>query len=65
MLLMALSPVKEIDDLRVDVATLRALIDHLLDNGAAATDPMLRAAANVLYERVQQVTRLEQASEAA
>jgi hypothetical protein len=58
---MALSPVQEIEDLRVDIATLRALIDRILDDGVAAIDPTLRAAANVLYERVQQITRLEQA----
>ena len=65
MLLMAPFSARDIEELRLDIAALRALIDRVLDDGAAPTDPMLRAAANVLYERVQEVSRLEQAADAA
>lgn len=52
---------REIDDLRLDVKTLRALIDVALDRGVSADDVMLRACANVLYERRSRLEELEQA----
>lgn len=52
---------REIDDLRLDVRTLRALIDAALDRGVSADDVMLRACANVLYERRSRLEELEQA----
>ncbi len=45
------SPGNEIEAVRLDIETLRLLIDVSLDQGVAVNDPMLRACANVLYER--------------
>ena len=50
---------RELDDLRLDVATLRALIDAALDRGADADDFTLRACARVLYERRARLQQLE------
>jgi hypothetical protein len=51
---------KELDDLRLDIEVLRALIDAALDRGVRGDDPLLRAIASVLQERRH---RLEQLSE--
>jgi hypothetical protein len=45
------SPGNEIEAVRLDIETLRLLIDVSLAKGVAVNDPMLRACANVLYER--------------
>ena len=41
----------EIEDVRLDINTLRALIDVAIANSVRADDPVLRACANTLYER--------------
>ena len=52
----------DVDDLRLDVATLRALIDRRLDNGAVSDDDLiLVAAANLLRERQERLVDLERA----
>ena len=52
----------DVDDLRLDVATLRALIDRRLDNGAVSDDDLiLVAAANLLRERQERLSDLERA----
>jgi hypothetical protein len=52
----------DVDDLRLDVATLRALIDRRLDNGAVRDDDLiLVAAANLLRERQERLSDLERA----
>jgi hypothetical protein len=52
----------DVDDLRLDVATLRALIDRRLDNGAVSDDDLiLVAAANLLRERQERLADLERA----
>ena len=53
---------EDVDDLRLDVATLRALIDRRLDNGAVSDDDLiLVAAANLLRERQERLADLERA----
>lgn len=52
---------REIDDLRLDIHTLRTIIDLALDKGVSADDIMLRACANVLYERRTRLEELERA----
>ena len=52
---------REIDDLRLDIQTLRAIIDLALDNGVSGDDIMLRACANVLHERRTRLEELERA----
>jgi hypothetical protein len=52
---------REIDDLRLDVQTLRAVIDAALERGVRGDDVMLRACANVLYDRRTRLEELEQA----
>lgn len=52
---------REIEDLRLDVQTLRTIIDLALDRGATGEDFMLRACANVLYERRSRLEELERA----
>ncbi len=51
----------ELDDLRLDVETLRALIDLALDNGAGGDDVILKAFADVLYERRSRLEEIEHA----
>jgi hypothetical protein len=54
----------DVDDLRLDVATLRALIDRRLDNGAVSDDDLiLVAAANLLRERQERLADLERATD--
>jgi hypothetical protein len=52
---------REIDDLRLDIKTLRTIIDLALDKGVSADDIILRACANVLYERRTRLEELERA----
>jgi hypothetical protein len=52
---------REIDDLRLDVQTLRTLIDLALEKGVGGDDIMLRACANVLHERRSRLEELERA----
>ena len=52
---------REIDDLRLDVQTLRALIDAALARGVSGDDVMLRACANVLHDRRTRLEELERA----
>jgi hypothetical protein len=54
----------DVDDLRLDVATLRALIDRRLDNGAVSDDDLiLVAAANLLRERQERLADLERGTD--
>jgi hypothetical protein len=50
---------REIDDLRLDVQTLRTLIDVALDRGVSGDDLVLRACANVLHDRRSRLEGLE------
>jgi hypothetical protein len=52
---------REIDDLRLDIQTLRAIIDLALDKGVSGDEIMLRACANVLHERRTRLEQLERA----
>jgi hypothetical protein len=52
----------EIEDIRRDIKTLRTMIDTALDNGADGDDLVLRASANVLYERRARLDQLERAA---
>ena len=52
---------REIDDLRLDIQTLRTIIDLALDKGVSGDDIMLRACANVLQERRTRLEELERA----
>jgi hypothetical protein len=59
------APREDVDDLRLDIVTLRALIDRRLDNGAASNDDLiLVAAANLLRERQERLADLEQSADA-
>lgn len=49
---------KELDDLRLDIETLRTMIDLALDNGATGDDTLLKACADVLYERRRRFDQL-------
>jgi hypothetical protein len=51
----------EVDDLRLDIETLRTLIDVALDEGVSGEDLVLRACANVLHDRRSRLEALEQA----
>ena len=52
---------REIDDLRLDVQTLRTLIDLALERGVSGDDVTLRALANVLHDRRTRLEALERA----
>lgn len=52
----------KIDGIRLDIQTLRTIIDAALDNGASGEDLLLRASANVLYERRARLEQLERAA---
>ena len=52
---------REIADLRLDIETLRAVIDFT-SRDVAPPDALLRACANILYERHARLARLEEAS---
>jgi hypothetical protein len=43
----------------VDIKTLRALIDSVLDKGADGDEILLRACADILYERRSRLNQLE------
>ncbi len=51
-----------IDDLRLDVETLRTMIDVALDQGVRGEDDFLRACAAVLHERRVRLEHLERAN---
>ena len=58
---------QEIEDLRLDIATLRALIDVALDQGVSGRDYVLQGCANILYEKrrwLEQLENIEQADAA-
>ena len=50
---------REIEDLRLDIQTLRTMVDVALDSGVSPDDLMLRACANVLHDRRTQLEDLE------
>jgi hypothetical protein len=50
---------REMEAIRLDIETLRAMIDLALDRGAGAEDINLRACAQVLYERKHRLAELE------
>lgn len=52
---------REIDDLRLDIQTLHAMIDAALDKGVSGDDITIRACANVLRERRTRLEELERA----
>jgi hypothetical protein len=54
---------EELDDLRLDIEVLLALIDAALDRGITGKDPVLRAVASTLQQRrhrLQQLTGEDQ-----
>jgi hypothetical protein len=51
----------EVDALRLDVETLRKLVDVLLDEGRSGRDPLLQACAITLQDRRHRLDRLEDA----
>lgn len=55
----------EINDIRLDIETLRTMIDLALDRGVGAEDLLLRASANVLYDRRARLEQLEHAARLA
>jgi len=50
---------RELDVVRLDIETLRAMIDDALDRGAGGEDIHLRACAQLLYERRRRLDELE------
>lgn len=50
----------EIDDLRLDIATLNALVDAALDRSVRADDLLLLACSQVLRTRRRRLEALEQ-----
>jgi hypothetical protein len=55
----------EINDVRLEVATLRALIDSVLDQGAQPHDLLLQASSQVLRARRQRLEKLERRLDSA
>jgi len=51
----------ELEELRLDIEVLRALIDAALDRGVRGGDLLLRACAATLQERRNRLERLEKA----
>jgi len=49
---------QELADVRLDIETLRTMIDQALDNGAGSEDIFLRACAGILYERRRRLDEL-------
>jgi hypothetical protein len=47
------------DDLLTDIATLRAIMDAALDEGARRDDILLRACTNLLHERQARLEQLD------
>jgi hypothetical protein len=54
---------REMEDVRLDIQTLRALIDVTLDNRAGRDDILLRAVATVLTERRERLEELRRAGD--
>ena len=54
----------ELEGLRLDVVTLRTLIDLALDRGATGEDMLLQACSTVLRERRRRLERLERVVDA-
>jgi hypothetical protein len=54
---------REMEDVRLDIQTLRALIDVTLDNRAGRDDILLRAVATVLTERRERLKELRRAGD--
>ena len=50
---------QELEDVRLDIETLRTMIDLALDRGARGEDMLLRACANVLYDKRRRLNELE------
>jgi hypothetical protein len=50
---------EELDDVRLDIEMLRTMIDLALDKGVASDDALLKACADVLYERRVRLDELE------
>jgi hypothetical protein len=55
----------ELDDIRLDIEVLRALIDAALDRGVHGSDPLLRAIAAVLQDRRHRLEQLSRDENAA
>ncbi len=49
---------QQLDDLRLDIATLQTLIDAFLDRGAGGEDLLLRACAATLQDRRHRLQQL-------
>ena len=49
---------QELEDVRLDIETLRTMIDLALDGGARGEDILLRACANVLYDERRRLDEL-------
>jgi hypothetical protein len=52
---------EELDDVRLDIKTLRTMIDLALDKGASGDDPLLKACAHVLAQRQSRLEHLKAA----
>ena len=50
---------QELEDVRLDIETLRTMIDLALDGGARGEDILLRACANVLHDKRRRLDELE------
>jgi len=50
----------ELDNLRRDVEVLRDAIDSKLESGAAGQDPLIRASAATLQQRIHRLEQLEE-----
>ena len=55
---------EEIEVLKLDIETLRAMIDAALNQGVSGKDPLLQGCANLLYERRTRLEQLERAEPA-
>ena len=51
--------IREIEDLRLDIDTLRTMVDFALVRGVSGEDMVLRALANVLYDKRRRLSELE------
>ena len=52
---------EELEDLRLDINTLRTMIDLALDKGATGDHPLLKACADILHERQARLAQVEAA----
>lgn len=50
----------ELEDLRRDIVALRAAIDAALSRGSAGQDPLIRASAAALQDRLHRLEQLEE-----